>query len=109
MACTAVRASASEVAQLRTAFSSVKRLENVRRNRSSNGIPRLCGHLEIGNHPLGRNLSPMGQDRGAERGDIGEVPVKAAARHAHGFRQRLGLQRAGTVRSQRLEALVEPS
>jgi hypothetical protein len=47
----------------------------------------LCGYLEIGNDPLGRNLSPMGQDRGTERGDIGEVPVEAAARHSHAFRQ----------------------
>jgi len=68
----------------------------------------LCGYLEIGNDPLGRNLSPMGQDGGTERGDIGEVPLKAAARHSHGFRQRLGLQRAGTLRGQRLEAPVEP-
>ena len=68
----------------------------------------LCSSLEIGNDPLGRNLSPVGKHRCAERGDIGEMPVKTATRHSQGLRQRIGLQRAGTIGGQRFEVLVEP-
>ena len=39
---------------------------------------------------------------------IGEMPVKAAARYPHCFRQRLGFQGRETALSQRLEALIEP-
>src|SRR6266436_3094485 len=64
--------------------------------------------LEIGNDLLGGNLAPVLEDGGMERADIGKVPVEAAARYAHCFRQRFGLQRRETVAGQRLEALTEP-
>src|SRR5258707_9883626 len=50
----------------------------------------------------------MLEDRGVERADVGEMPVKAAARYPQCFRQRLGLQGRETALSQRLEALIEP-
>ena len=50
----------------------------------------------------------MGEDRGVERADIGEVPVEAAARHPHGFRQRLRFERGKAAAGQRFQALIEP-
>ena len=40
--------------------------------------------------------------------DVLEMPVEAAARHAHRLRQRLGLQRRETAGGQGLETLVQP-
>ena len=57
----------------------------------------LHPRLEIGNDPLGRNLSPIGKDRGTERRDVGEMPVEAAARHSQGLRQWIGLERAARL------------
>src|ERR1035437_6021744 len=50
----------------------------------------------------------MLENRGVIRADVGEMPVKAAARHPHRLGQRLGLQRRETAFGQRLEALIEP-
>src|ERR1700682_597381 len=50
----------------------------------------------------------MLEDGGVVGADVGEVPVEAAARNAHRFRQWLGLQRRETASRQRPEALVEP-
>src|SRR5258708_18960959 len=71
-------------------------------------VVAIGGGLEIGDDLLGGYLAPMLEDRGVERADVGEMPVKAAARYPQCFRQRLGLQGRETALSQRLEALIEP-
>jgi hypothetical protein len=48
------------------------------------------------------------EDRGVECADIGKVPIEAAARHPHGFGQRLCLQGSKAVCCQYLKALIEP-
>jgi len=64
--------------------------------------------LDIGDDLLGRDLAPAHQHRGMERAEIGEMPVKAAARDAHRLGERVGLQRREAVLRQRLQALPRP-
>ena len=52
--------------------------------------------------------APMPEDRSVISADIGEMPVKAAARHPHCPGQRLGFQRREAAFGQRPKALIEP-
>src|SRR5258708_32509691 len=55
-------------------------------------VVAIGGGLEIGDDLLGGHLTPMLEDRGVERADVGEMPVKAAARYPQGLPRRLAFQ-----------------
>src|SRR6266702_2892479 len=64
--------------------------------------------LDIGDDLLGRDLAPALQHGRVERAEIDEMPIKTAARHAHGLCQWIGLQRREAAFAERLESLFDP-
>src|ERR1700722_19309039 len=64
--------------------------------------------VDVGDNPLGGNIAPKPEQLAMKGFDVGEVPVKAAARHAHRFRQRHGLERRKTLLGKGLQPVVQP-